>query len=152
MPNRPRCVATARVALSFLAACSFPTFAAVQADAPPTWIDAASATYRGIGDLPQVTLANGRWEGAPAAPGAASRPVVTLVRDAMAVGDLDADGAADAVVLLSLATGGSGDTSYLAVLSRRAGIVSHVATATLGDRVQLRSLAISGTQAVVEVV
>ncbi len=46
-------------------------------------------------------------------------------------------GRADALVLLSTSTGGSGTFDYLALLARRGGSVETLGVAPLGDRVQL---------------
>jgi hypothetical protein len=60
------------------------------------------------------------------------------------LGDLDGDRLDEAVVVLTYSSGGSGSSSYLAVMSRQDGTVRNIATAALGDRVQLRSVQISG--------
>jgi heat shock protein HslJ len=111
---------------------------------PPTLDELKSATYSGLSEGPgTVTLQNGRWTGEPPAPGAASRPMVELAGDFRLLGDLDGDRLDDAVVVLTYTSGGSGSFSYLAVMSRQDGTVRNIATAALGDRVQLRSVQIS---------
>ena len=95
-----------------------------------------AATYRGILDGP-VTLADGRYEGEPFAPGAASRPVVRLVPGMTALGDLDGDGHDEVVVVLAHNSGGSGVFMYLAVMSDGDGSVENIATTNLGDRVKV---------------
>jgi len=52
-----------------------------------------------------------------------------------AVGDLDQDGAPDAVVVLATNTGGSGTFHDLAVVLNRDGVPENTATFFLGDRV-----------------
>jgi len=112
-----------------------------------------NATYRGVEEAASaITLTDGRWEGAPFEPGAASRPSVTFVRDFRLAGDLDGDGAEEAVVLLAANAGGSGETSYLAVVGRRGGKPGNVGTARIGDRVQVRDARISGRRIVLDVV
>ena len=98
------------------------------------------------------TLAGGKWEGQPFAPGAASRPSVTFVRDFRLVGDLDDDGAEDAVVLLAANAGGSGEMLDVAVVGRPEGKLTNLATAPVGDRVQVRAAAIDGRRIVLDVI
>jgi heat shock protein HslJ len=121
-----------------------------QSSTAPNSDELKRATYTGISEIrTPVTLQNGRWTGAPSAPGAASRPMVELASDFRIVGDLDGDGIDDAVVLLTYTSGGSGSVSYLAVMSRRNGAVRNIATSALGDRVQLRSVQINNRKLLV---
>ena len=85
---------------------------------PPTLAELRRVTYRAGGDL---------------ATGAVP------VDDFRVVGDLDGDDRDEAVVLLTRSPGGSGAWSYLAVDKRIGGRPFNIATAELGDRVQLRS-------------
>lgn len=120
---------------------------------PPTAEELKNATYAGVGNhLGPVTLSNGRWTGAPTASGAASRPSVELADDFVVVGDLDGDGLEEAVVLLTYSSGGTGVWSFLAVVARRNGALHNVATAPLGDRVQIRSARITGGKLLVAAV
>lgn len=120
---------------------------------PPSLDELAGATYRGLGEPPgPVTLVDGRWEGEPAVPGAASRPVVVLVKDFRLTGDLDGGGADEAVVGLSRSSGGSGTFDYLAVVGRRNGGLDNVATAPLGNRVQVRAARVEERRLVVDLV
>jgi len=119
----------------------------------PTLKDLQNATYKGVEEASgPFTLADGRWEGKPYEPGAAARPSVTLVRNVRLVGDIDGEGREEAVVLLGGSTGGTGDMSYLAVVRRAASGVENVATAPVGDRVQLRDARIDGRRIVLDVV
>ena len=95
-----------------------------------------AATYRGILDGP-VTLADGRFEGLPAAPGSATRPVVRLVPGVTATGDLTGDGVDEAAVLLAHNSGGSGVFMHLAVMQATRGQPHNIATVRLGDRVKV---------------
>ncbi len=109
---------------------------------PPTFEDAAGATYLGIYEEP-VTLQGGIYVGPPPAPGAASRPRVELVRHFLEPGDLNGDGIEEAIVLLSESSGGSGTQLYLAVLGRSDDGIINLGTALVGDRVQVRAARVS---------
>lgn len=110
----------------------------VAADAEPGDAELAGLTYRGIHADP-VTLADGRWEGEPFVAGGSSRPRVELVGDFRRSGDLDGDGRDEVVVLLAESSGGSGVFGHLAVVGRGDGGWVNLATAPIGDRVQVRA-------------
>jgi len=104
----------------------------------PTIEELAEATFAGISDQ-TVTLRDGRWEGEPFVEEGASRPTVGLVPHFLLAGDLDRDGREDATVLLWESSGGSGTRLYLAAARRHDKDIEILATAFVGDRVQLRS-------------
>jgi uncharacterized membrane protein len=110
-----------------------------------------AATFRGVLDEP-VTLVQGRHEGEPFAPGAASRPVVRLVPGTMAVGDLTGDGTDEAVTVLAHNSGGSGVFMYLAVVRNRDGNVENFATTILGDRIKVIDVEINDGKIAAELV
>jgi heat shock protein HslJ len=117
----------------------------------------AEAGIRGIDEpgFPQggeVQLADGAWQGAPFAPGAASRPAVMMLRSPVAGGDLDGDGAHERIALFAASSGGSGERMYLAVFGARDGRALHRATILVGDRSKPRALAIEGGEIVLDVV
>jgi len=119
----------------------------------PTLQELKNASYTGVEEAGAAfMLAGGKWEGQPFAPGAASRPSVTFVRDFRLAGDVDGDGAEEAVVLLAANAGGSGEMSYLAVVGRPGGNVANIATAPIGDRVQVREARIARRRIVLDVV
>ena len=119
----------------------------------PTIEELRNATYAGLDErVGPVTLANGRWTGAPPAMGAASRPSVELAEDFRVVGDLDGDGLEEVVVLLTYSSGGTGVVSFLAVVRREGGALRNVATTALGDRVQVRSARVEGGRLLVSAV
>jgi heat shock protein HslJ len=112
-----------------------------------------SATYDGIGEAGHpVTLVGGRWTGPPFAKGSAVAPGVVLVEHFRLTGDLDGDGTQEAVVLLAGSGGGSGERLYLAVVGRRNGRPWNVATALLGDRVQVRDARVNRRRITLDVV
>jgi heat shock protein HslJ len=117
---------------------------------PPTWEEVAHAAYSGpMGRA--FTLQEGQWTGEPYVQGGAAAPRAGLARDFLLVGDLDADGAEEGVVVVWTATGGSGTFDYLVVLERQAdGTVAERASAELGDRVQVRSAGIVDGRVVVD--
>ena len=98
-------------------------------------------SYHGILEQP-VTLTGGRFEGEPLIEGGASRPIVDLLSQPVAYGDLGNDGQPDAAVVLVSDSGGSGTFVYLALIQSRSGALENVATSFLGDRVQVKSLSI----------
>lgn len=104
----------------------------------PVMDELASLDYSGVYDEP-VTLADGRWEGEPVVAGGASRPLVGLVEDFYLDGDLNGDGAEEAVVILWETAGGSGVNSFLVAVGRHEGRPVNIGTALIGDRVQLRA-------------
>lgn len=99
-----------------------------------------NATYTGIYDQ-AVLLVDGQYNGQPPADGAASAPALTFTGQ-YAFGDLNDDGAADAVTILAENSGGSGVFVYLAALFNQDGSPSSAGAVLLGDRVQVSSLAI----------
>ena len=111
----------------------------------------ANMAYSGIHD-DDVTLTDGYWEGEPVVAGGASRPSVGLIDDFMLTGDLDGDGTDEVVVLLWESSGGSGTYIHIAVAGARDGQNLILATAPVGDRVQLRSGAIKDGQVALDVV
>jgi hypothetical protein len=120
-----------------------------QTRATPTIEELGSATYHGLEGIDHpVTLVDGRWEGEPFVPGAASRPTVHLVRGSRLTGDVDGDGSDEAVVLLGHNSGGSGEYVYLSVVRRTDEELENIDTTLIGDRVQIRGARIDGNHGV----
>ncbi len=101
----------------------------------------ASATYK-VSVVPSgsVTLANGQYS-EPAAPGSASSISVTLT-DNIALGQVDGQPAAAAVLVSS--GGGTGNFYQLALVTFADGQPQNIASAFLGDRVQVNSVSFTG--------
>jgi len=95
-----------------------------------------------------VLLTDGEYH-EPAAPGSASQVTVTMLPDLTAYGDLNGDGVSDAAVILAGSAGGSGTFITLAAVLNQDGEPQHVASAELGDRVQVHSVAIESGEIVV---
>ncbi len=110
-----------------------------------------NATYQGIYAEP-VQLTDGKYEGKPFVEGGASRPTVTFVDPFYAFGDLNGDGLKDAAVILAENSGGSGVFLYLAAVVDQNGTPANVATQLLGDRVEIKSVAIDGGEIVIDMV
>ena len=122
-----------------------------QPAAPPTPAELAGMRFSGI-YTEAVKLQAGRWEGKPFVEGGASRPVVGLLQDFSLAGDLDNDGVDEAVVILWESGGGTGSNSYVAVVGHRDGQWLNIATALIGDRVQLRDARIADARIALDVV
>ena len=119
----------------------------------PSLKELKNAQYSGIEGLKSpIKLVDGRWKGSPYKKGSASRPVVNLVGDLRVIGDLTGDGTQDAVVLLNHAPGGTGQLLYLAVMTRRKNKIENIATALIGDRIQIRDVRIEPKRIFVDVV
>ncbi len=117
----------------------------------PTLEQVQSATISGVFEQ-GVTLANGRYEGQPYEPGAASRPVLTLWDSTFHTADLDGTPGSEAVAMLSATTGGSGEMVYLAVFGVRDGQLANLGTVQVGDRTRLQSLWLERGKVVMDVV
>lgn len=74
-------------------------------------------------------------------PGSATRTRISLGEE-QATGDLNGDGAEDAVVTLVADPGGSGTFIYLAAVINRNGVAEPIACVLLGDRIAVKSIAI----------
>jgi heat shock protein HslJ len=103
---------------------------------PPTKAQLQNASVAGIFDAP-VVLRDGRYEGPPAQAGAASRPTLLLWAPSIEFGNIDGVEGNEAVALLSSSTGGSGEFVHLAVFGVDGSAARSMATAPVGDRVQL---------------
>ncbi len=127
------------------------TTAAAKPTGPPSLDEIANTTIRGIYDEP-VQLHGGKYEGEPFDPEGSSRPEAGLVEDFLLSGDLNGDGTEEAVTMLWESSGGSGTYTYLAAWDYEGSDLVNLATAGIGDRVQLRDARIAGDRIELDVV
>lgn len=125
--------------------------AATEPAGPPSLDEIANSTISGIYDEP-VQLQGGSYEGEPFDPEGSSRPRVGLVEGFLLTGDLNGDGSEEAVVMPWESSGGSGTFTYLAVLGHEGSDLINLATAEVGDRVQIRDARIAGDRVELDVV
>lgn len=124
---------------------------AVTGGPAPTMAELTGATYTGLWEKGPVTLAAGKWEGPPFVEGGASVPAVWLTEDFYLAGDLDGDGADEAVAHLTSGSGGTGSFGYLAVMGRQRGGIVQKAIGEVGDRVQIRGARLADGAVVLDV-
>lgn len=101
-------------------------------------------------DTGVVQLENGEYR-EPSAD-ATSSPLVITLSPIRAFGDLNDDGLLDAAVVLVTDPGGSGTFFDLAVVLNHNGQPDNAAIASLGDRTEIKSLAIEDGHIVVEMI
>lgn len=116
----------------------------------PTLDQLQQATISGIHDTP-VTLEDGVWEGAPYLAGGAARPRVILT-GLVASGELADAAGEETVAGISSTTGGTGENIYLAVFGSRDGAPVQLGTVLVGDRVQVRAIAVGDRAVTLDVV
>lgn len=126
---------------------------AVPAGPPPapTLDQLKSATVSGIFDQ-AITLADGKYAGEPAQPGAASRPAAMLWEPTVTFGDVDGSPGNEAVAVLSSNSGGTGEFVYVAVFGVRDGQLVNLGTAQVGDRAKVRSVWLEKGSIVMDVI
>jgi heat shock protein HslJ len=117
----------------------------------PTLEQLRSATVAGVFDQ-AVTLAGGVYEGAPAEPGAASRPRLALWEPTFRTGEVDGEPGNEAVALLSATGGAGGEFVHVAVFGVRDGALRNLGTAAVGDRARLENVWLERGQVVMDVV
>ena len=106
-------------------------------------------SYNGILPNQPVTLTNGyaRYDD-----GSSAQPFVRLIDHLIARGDLNGDGVEDAVVLLEDDTSGTGRFVYAAAVLDALGNPTPTEAVLIGDRIQVKSLAIEGSEVVADLV
>jgi heat shock protein HslJ len=127
--------------------------AAVASGPPPTPTleQLKGATVSGVFEQ-AVTLTDGKYDGPPAVPGAASHPTAMLWDTAVVFGDVDGAPGSEAVAMLSSNSGGSGEFVYVAAFGVRDGKLANLGTAEVGDRTKLQNLWLQGGKVVMDVV
>jgi hypothetical protein len=111
-------------------------------ESPPTLQDAATATYWG-GQARQITLTEGAYAGPEG-------QRVELERQHYVVGDLEGDGAVDAVVTLVASNAGAENGHYLAVLRHLDTDTINLGTAFLGNTVDVQAVTIDQRRIIVD--
>ena len=90
-------------------------------------------------DWGDFQLVDGVFYRPPQAPGESAEIYSTRFIKTVAMGDMDADGNDDVLVILATQNGGTGHFVELALVLNQAGIPFNVATVSLGDRVIVES-------------
>lgn len=106
-------------------------------------------TYAGIIPDQPITLTAGSGTYEEEGPGT---PSVSLLDQLIATGDLNGDGADDAVVLLEDHSVGSGNFIFLAAVLNVADEPTPTTALMIGDRIQIKTLAIEGDQVVADLI
>ena len=102
-----------------------------------------------VKDLDPLTLQNGAYE-KKYGDGASMVNKVGYLNSA--IGDLDKDGKKDAAVVLWANTGGSGTFIYLFAVTNKSKTLYQAGSIMIGDRTQVKSMAIDGGKIVLQVV
>jgi hypothetical protein len=105
--------------------------------------------YSGIQPDQAITLTNGLGAYSD---GSIGSPYVELVNQLIPTGDLNGDGTEDAAVLLRDHSTGSGEFTFLAVVLDAATAPVPTAALMIGDRIQVKSLAIEHGEVVAELI
>jgi heat shock protein HslJ len=108
-----------------------------------------NAAYSGIFEDHPIALTDGL---AHYDDGGSQLPYVSLVDHRIPAGDLNGDGAEDAVVLLVDNTSGSGDFVYLAPVLNVLTKPTPLQAFLIGDRIPVKSLVIQGGQVIAELI
>lgn len=119
-----------------------------------TAIEAAqvsSATISGLFAAP-VSLQDGSYEGDAATSSGAASQLAVLMTPLVRLGELDSHPGLDAAAVLATNEGRSAERVSLAIVGLVEGKPMSLATATVGDRVRVRDLRVSGRDVVLDVV
>jgi len=119
--------------------------------ATPTLEQVKAATVSGVFEQ-AITFSEGRYEGEPFAPDAASRPTALIWEPTFHTADLDGVIGNEAIAMLSSNSGGSGEFVHLSVFGIRDGAFANLATVPVGDRVKLQSLWLERGKVIMDVI
>ncbi len=108
-----------------------------------------SLSYAGLFPDGPITLVDGY---AAYDDGSSGTPYVQLMDQLIATGDLDGDGTEDAVALLTDNSSGSGNFVYTVVVLDALANPAPTEALMIGDRIQVKSLAVDGGQVVADLV
>ena len=126
------------VASLLLAACGGVPSTPIIAPPPLTELTLKNTMYHSP-DWGDFQLVEGVYLRPPQAPGESTEIYRTEFREPAVFGDLDADGAEDAIVILATQNGGTGHFVELAAVLNREGRAENVSTVSLGDRVGIEA-------------
>lgn len=148
------------VALSACASAAALPTKAEQADTAPTPSSSGpslsldvlkNSTYRSP-DWGEFQLTDGVFFRPPQAPGESAEIYQTRLGDTYAFGDLNADGAEDAIVFLYTQNGGTGHFVDMAAMLNRNGSAENISTLTLGDRENITSVQIANGVVILDLI
>ncbi|WP_396625566.1 META domain-containing protein [Luteitalea sp.] len=142
---RPAATATAPAAESAATPAAGPLTTAIEA------AQVGSATISGLFATP-VTLQDGSYEGDAATSSGAASQLAVLMTPLVRLGELDAHPGSDAAAVVATNEGRSAERISLAIVGLVEGKPVSLATATVGDRVRVRDLRVSGRDVVLDVV
>jgi len=108
-----------------------------------------NAQYHSV-DWGDFQLTEGVFHRPPMAPAESPETYLTQLLSPVAYGDLNADGAEDAVVFLTTQNGGTGHFIELAAMINRDGTPDNASSVSLGDRVAIESARIEGGVIILE--
>jgi predicted small lipoprotein YifL len=143
-----------------LAACGQPTPTTVVPPATATPVPPPALTLEALknaeyqSEFPKskkARLTDGKYE-EEIVPGSASKLVIVVYPDMYAFGDLNGDGVDDAAVVLATSGGGSGTFISLEAVINDKGTPKHIASASLGDRARIQSIAIQSGEITVNMI
>jgi hypothetical protein len=160
MPRRKTSTMLAVLAIALLVSLSVsacgplvPAPTATPTAIPPLTLEALkNAEYQS--EFPaskKAKLTDGKYE-EEIVPGAASKLIIVVYPDMYAFGDLNGDGVDDAAVVLATSGGGSGTFISLEAVINDKGTPKHIASASLGDRARIKSIAIQSGEIAVNMV
>ena len=159
MQKRAFCLIALFLVLLNVVACGIQAQSATPTPPPPTSTPIPPLTLEALknaeydSEFPKdhkAKLTDGKYQ-EEYQPGAATKLIIGL-HPAYAIGDLNGDGVDDAAVILVANPGGSGTFYHLAAVVNENGTPEHVASQSLGDRIQVKSISIRSGEIVLDMV